>query len=54
MVKFVLLDKVTRLKKIIVFNGVFFFMLFGMFIAIFAIDNFKNYDNPYLFGFKKA
>jgi hypothetical protein len=44
-------DNVSRLKKIIVVTGIFVSLFGGMFMAIIAIDNFKNYDNPYLFGF---
>jgi len=44
-------DNVSRLKKIIVVTGIFVSLFGGMFMAIVAIDNFKNYDKPYLFGF---
>ena len=44
-------DNVSRLKKIIVVTGIFVSLFGGIFMAIVAIDNFKNYDKPYLFGF---
>ena len=44
-------DNVSRQKKLIVVTGIFVSLFGGMFAAIVAIDNFKNYDNPYLFGF---
>lgn len=44
-------DNVSRLKKIIVLTGIFVSLFGGIFMAIVAIDNFKNYDNPYLFSF---
>jgi len=44
-------DNVSRLKKAVVVTGTFVSLFGGMFAAIVAIDNFKNYDSPYLFGF---
>lgn len=44
-------DNVSRLKKVVVVTGIFVSLFGGMFAAIVAIDNFKNYDSPYLFGF---
>jgi hypothetical protein len=44
-------DNISRLKKVVVVTGIFVSMFGGMFAAIVAIDNFKNYENPYLFGF---
>jgi hypothetical protein len=42
---------VSRQKKIAVVTGIFVSLFGGMFSAIVAIDNFKNYSSPYLFGF---
>lgn len=44
-------DNVSQQKKGIVLTGMFISLFGGMFAAIVAIDNFKNYDNPYLFSF---
>jgi hypothetical protein len=44
-------DNVSILKKVIVVTGIFVSLFGGMFASIVAIDNFKNYDKPYLFGF---
>jgi hypothetical protein len=39
------------LKKAIVVTGPFVFLFGGMFATIVSVDNFKNYDSPYLFVF---
>jgi hypothetical protein len=44
-------DNVNRQKKVIVVTGFFVSLFGGMFSSVVAIDNFKNYENPYLFGF---
>jgi hypothetical protein len=44
-------DNVSRLKKVVVVTGIFVSLFGGIFAALVAIDNFKNYDSPYLFGF---
>lgn len=44
-------EEISRLKKFTVKTGIFVLLFGGMFAAIVAIYNFKNYDNPYLFGF---
>jgi uncharacterized protein YacL len=44
-------DNVNRLKKVIVVIGILVTLFGGMLAAIVAIDNFKNYESPYLFGF---
>lgn len=45
------LKKPSILKQVIVVTGLFASLFGGMFAAIVGIDNFKNYYNPYLFGF---
>lgn len=44
-------DNLSQQKKLIVVTVIFVSLFGGMFAAIVAIDNFKNYENPYLFGF---
>jgi uncharacterized protein YneF (UPF0154 family) len=44
-------DNVSRLEKIVVYTAILVSVFGGMFAAIAAINNFKNYDNPYFFGF---
>lgn len=44
-------DNVSRQKKVIIVTGIFVSLFGGIFAAIVAIENFKNYDSPYLFGF---
>jgi hypothetical protein len=38
-------------EKVVVVSGIFVSLFGGIFAAAVAIDNFKNYNNPYLFGF---
>lgn len=44
-------DKVTPLKKVLVFVGVFASIFGGMFMAIVAVWNYQNYLHPYIFSF---
>ncbi len=44
-------ENVSNLKKIIVVVSLFTILFGGMFSAIVAIHSFKNYNNPYIFGF---
>lgn len=40
----------SPLKKTIVVTGLLISLFGGLFASIVAIDNFRNYDSPYLFG----
>lgn len=40
----------SQLKKTIVVTGLFVSLFGGLFASIVAVDNFRNYDSPYLFG----
>ena len=44
------IQNIIRLKKTTVVTGTLVSVFGGMFAAIVAIDNFRNYDTPYLFG----
>jgi hypothetical protein len=44
-------EKPSTLKQVVVVTGLFVFLFGGILAAIVGVDNFKNYDHPYLFGF---
>ena len=44
-------SNVSTLKKILVVIGLFTFLFGGIFAAVIAVDNYKNYLHPYAFTF---
>jgi hypothetical protein len=44
-------EKTSILKNVIVATGLLLILFSGIFAGIIAVDNFKNYNSPYLFAF---